>query len=143
MVATTDHSAGMSASGHAESEYTFGQPADAGAATREVAITASDNLRFDPATVDVKAGEVITFKVTNSGAIAHDFTLGDEATQVEHATEMAASAGMPHDQPNAFTVAPGETRSLTWRFSTPGEVIFGCHTPGHYAAGMKGAITVQ
>jgi uncharacterized cupredoxin-like copper-binding protein len=133
----------MSTGGHAATEYTFGEPADASAATREVVITASDNMRFDPASVDVKAGEAITIKVTNSGAIAHDFTLGDEATQVEHATEMAASVGMTHDQPNAFTVAPGETKSLTWRFSTPGEVIFGCHTPGHYEAGMKGTVTVQ
>jgi uncharacterized cupredoxin-like copper-binding protein len=141
--ASADRSSGMSMGGHAESEYTFGEPADASAATREVAISAADSLRFDPETVAVKAGEVITFKVTNSGAIAHDFTLGDGATQMEHATAMAASAGMSHDEPNAFTVAPGETKSLTWRFGEPGEVFFGCHTPGHYEAGMKGTVTVH
>ena len=41
---------------------------------------------------------------------------------------------------NAVTVAAGETRVLTWRFEDAGEVLYGCHEPGHYEAGMVGSI---
>ena len=50
--------------------------------------------------------------------------------------------GMAHDQANNVTVASGETKELTWAFTEPGTVLIGCHQPGHYAAGMKGQITV-
>ena len=50
---------------------------------------------------------------------------------------------MMHDEPNALSLQPGETKSLTWMFSAPGELIYGCHEPGHYAAGMRGDLTVN
>jgi uncharacterized cupredoxin-like copper-binding protein len=30
----------------------------------------------------------------------------------------------------------------TWTFEDPGDLIFGCHVPGHYAYGMRGTVTV-
>lgn len=132
--------------GEGEHAFSFGQPAEASEADRTVAIEASDEMAFDPDDVDVQAGEVITFEVTNAGKIPHDFTLGDEAAQEEHEREMAEAMGsemeMAHDEPNAMTVPPGETRTLTWRFSEPGTVLYGCHQPGHYEAGMVGAVVV-
>jgi uncharacterized cupredoxin-like copper-binding protein len=37
---------------------------------------------------------------------------------------------------------PGETRKMTWTFTTPGEVRYGYHEPGHYRAGWWGRIAV-
>jgi uncharacterized cupredoxin-like copper-binding protein len=124
--------------------FPFGEPADPADADRTVAIVAGDNLRFDPANVTVTVGETVTFRIVNAGQVPHDFTLGDQMTQNEHEAEMAEMSGMTMaDEANAVTVAVEETRELTWRFTKPGTVLIGCHQPGHYAAGMKGEITVE
>jgi len=44
---------------------------------------------------------------------------------------------------NAVTAGPGETAELTWRFDESGDLLFGCHEPGHYDGGMVGQITVS
>lgn len=127
-----------------DTEFAFGEPADPGDADRTIEILASDDFRFDPDELTLNVGEVITFRVVNNGQIAHDFTLGDAATQDEHEEAMTEMGGMAMpDEPNAIVVAAGETKDLTWRFTEAGTVLIGCHQPGHYAAGMKGEITVE
>jgi uncharacterized cupredoxin-like copper-binding protein len=79
--------------------------------------------------------------VTIEGKIPHDFTLGTADMQEEHEEEMA-SGQMMLEEPNAFDLEPGETREMTWTFTTPGQVLYGCHEPGHYAGGMVGTIAV-
>lgn len=126
-----------------EETFAFGEPADPSEADRTVTIVASDDMAYDPPTVEVSAGEVITFEVENVGQLPHDFTIGDEAAQQEHAAEMAEmSADEAHADPNTITLAAGETGSLTWRFTEDGEFLYGCHQPGHYDAGMVGTMTV-
>jgi len=125
------------------SEFAFGEPADTADADRTIEITASDDLIFEPSEISVTPGETITFRVINEGAIPHDFTLGNEATQDEHEEEMAEMDGMAMpDEPNGMQVAAGETREITWRFMDNGVVLFGCHQTGHYDAGMWGEITI-
>ena len=80
--------------------------------------------------------------MTNEGAIVHDFTVGDEETQNEHEAQMTEMPGMGHEEPNLLTLDPGETGELTWRFTSPGTVLLGCHQPGHYAGGMVATVTV-
>ena len=126
-----------------QSEFGFGEPADAANSDRVVEIDTTDDLTFIPADLKVTAGETITFRIVNEGTIVHDFTLGDQATQDEHAEEMAEMEGMAHDQPNTVTVAAGETKELTWTFTRPGAVLIGCHQPGHYEAGMTGQVSVE
>lgn len=124
-------------------EFAFGEPADPADADRTIEIVAGDELRFSPEEVTVAAGETITFRVINEGNLPHDFTLGDEAAQQEHEEEMAEMEGeMEHDEANALSLASGETKELTWHFTEPGTVFYGCHEPGHYDAGMVGEITV-
>jgi uncharacterized cupredoxin-like copper-binding protein len=106
-----------------------------------IPILATDAMRFEPGSLRVRAGEPITFVVTNSGVIRHEFVVGDEAEQAEHAAEMAhGSAG--HGHGNALSLAPGETGTLVMQFDVPGRLLIGCHEPGHYAAGMVGEIEV-
>lgn len=131
------------------SEPGFGQPAGAADADRVVSITADDDFTFDPAQVEVEVGETITFDVANIGKLPHDFTIGDAETQDVHDAEMAEMAEMAmesmtdvDDDANAITMEPGETKSMTWTFTEPGEILMGCHIPGHYAAGMQGTITI-
>lgn len=123
--------------------FAWGEPAHPAEADRVVEVRMLDELRFEPASVEVQVGETITFEVVNAGQIAHDFTLGDEAAQDAHDAEMAEGmAGMGHEEPNSMVLDPGETGQLTWHFSAPGSILYGCHIPGHYAAGMVGTITI-
>ncbi len=148
---SSDHSETEEAAGHDEVdshevEYTFGAPGDASAATRVIEVDANDDFTFGPSAINVSMGETVTFIVTNTGSLPHDFTLGDQATQDGHEDEMAAMAASgemgEHADPNAVVVEAGETKELTWTFSHTGTVLIGCHQPGHYAAEMTGLIEV-
>jgi uncharacterized cupredoxin-like copper-binding protein len=107
----------------------------------EVAVTMTDAMRFEPGVLTVKAGEPITFVVKNAGVIVHEFFVGSEAEQLDHAAEMA-DVGMSHGHDNALSVAPGHMGSLTMTFATAESLVVGCHEPGHYEAGMAGTLTV-
>ena len=140
----TTMAAGMDMDGE-HSEYMFGDPMEASDASRVIEITANDDFTFFPSGATVTTGETVTFRVTNEGKIPHDFVLGDAQMQDEHEEEMAEMDGdmAMHDEPNAFVLEPGETKEMTWHMTANGEVIFGCHQPGHYAAGMKGVVVVS
>lgn len=128
-------------------EFGFGDPMEAADASRVIEINALDDFTFEPASVVIEAGETVTFRVENVGLLDHDFTLGDSETQDEHEAEMVervASGNMAmHDEPNAFGLTSGEVKEMTWHFTEAGEILFGCHTPGHYPAGMVGSITIE
>jgi uncharacterized cupredoxin-like copper-binding protein len=112
------------------------------AATR-IDVQLTDALRIEPADMRVPAGVPVTFVVTNTGALDHEFYLGDEAAQLAHAQEMADMGGMIHDEPEGIGVKPGETKELTYTFPAPGVTLAGCHVNGHYLGGMKATITVE
>ncbi|HEX6257545.1 MAG TPA: plastocyanin/azurin family copper-binding protein [Euzebyales bacterium] len=141
------HDEDAEADEHAGS-FAFGEPADPADADRTVDVEAQEEggFSFEPDTIEVAEGETVTFNVTNVGEAVHEFVIGDEHTQEEHEAEMEAmrSEGemVMHDEPNAFALQPGETKTLTWTFSSAGELIYGCHQPGHYDAGMRGTLVV-
>lgn len=134
------------APGTQEPDATNGTPGLTADADRTIAVEATAPFGFSPDNLTVEVGETITFEVTNVDAVDHDFVLGDEATQQEHADDMRAMADtddMAHDQSNAVGIPAGVTSTITWTFSDPGTVLYGCHEPGHYEAGMVGTITVR
>ena len=111
------------------------------------------DIAYEPGSVEVEQGETVRFVFTNSGEIAHDAFLGDEAAQDEHEMEMREAeegdAGHGHDtggdmaDEEAVTVEPGETGELLHTFAESGEVLIGCHQPGHYEAGMIVEVAVS
>ena len=116
-------------------------PTDQGARTIQVQMT--DNLLFEPAHFTVQAGETVRFEVTNAGATAHEFLIGDEAAQEGFEMEMSGSSGMPHATDAGVSVEPGGTETFEYTFGEAGQLLAGCHEPGHYAGGMKATITVE
>lgn len=130
---------GTETMGRGDDTIDFGRPGDPGDADRKIRIEALDSLEFDPASVEVEEGEVVTFVVNNAGKTVHEFTLGDEDFQMAHEEEMSMD-GMGEDTPYSITLDPGKTKELTWEFNVSGEVLYGCHQPGHYEGGMVGAI---
>ena len=114
----------------------------AGQAARTIKVTANDQLRFQPATLSVKRGETVAFTITNTGKVAHEFVIGDQAFQDEHEQEMAGQAMPMADDAHGIGLPAGATKTLTYTFEQPATLLYACHTAGHYKAGMKGTITI-
>lgn len=122
---------------------TASQPSAASpsAAAQTIEVKLTDALRMEPAEMTVKAGQPVTFKLTNTGAIDHEFYIGDEAAQAEEEQKMQ-SGEMVMDSPEGISLKPGETKDFTYTFDTAGQTLAGCHVAGHYGGGMKATITV-
>ena len=96
---------------------------------------------FDHDLIPARPGETIRFVVENTDPIDHEFIVGDAQVQLVHEEGTEA-----HHAPRAgeISVPAGETRVTTYTFpSSAGWLLFGCHLPGHYAYGMRGAIAVR
>ncbi len=139
--------------------FAFGHPAQAQAASRTVEIILGD-MYYQPASVQVKAGETVRFVLKNQGQLAHEFSLGDAAMHAEHQKQMLAMQSMDHGQmghamagmdhsamqhgdANTVSLQPGETSELTWTFAKAQGLQFACNIPGHYQAGMVGTLEVD
>ena len=140
VVAHTAMASGQHAGGHDESA--IGEAGKASSVTRTVQIDMSDAMRFTPSSIDAKQGETIRFVITNSGKVKHELVLGTEKELKEHYEQMKKFPEMEHDDPNMVTVAPGKTGQVIWKFTKAGKIDFACLQPGHYDAGMKGAVAV-
>lgn len=143
---TDGSSGGSSGGGHdmgsMEGEGSqMGEPAEASEADRTIKVVMLDELAYDPEQIEVSEGEVITFEVVNDGKARHEFVLGDADYQEMHEGEMAGG-GHGEMMGNSVSVEAGQSATLTWRFTESGEVLYGCHEPGHYEGGMVGTIEV-
>jgi uncharacterized cupredoxin-like copper-binding protein len=94
---------------------------------------------FSPSDFAFAPGETVTFVVENTDPIDHEFLLGDESVQLAH--ELGTEAYHP-PRPGEMSVPAGTTMRTTYTFGEPGQVLLGCHLPGHYAYGMRGTISV-
>ncbi|CAJ0815157.1 cupredoxin domain-containing protein [Ralstonia flaminis] len=137
------HASGNHAGGHDHGDAAIGQPGDATRVTRTVRVDMADTMRFTPAQITVQRGETIRFLAINSGRVRHEMTLGSPADLIAHAEQMRKHPEMEHADANAVTVDPGQTGEIVWRFTQAGTVEFGCLQPGHFEAGMRGAVEVQ
>ncbi len=120
----------------------WGIAGSAGEATRTIAVSMTDSMRFVPDRIEVREGETVKFVVRNDGNTLHEFVLGTEASNGEHAKLMMRFPGMEHDEPYMAHVAARESGALIWTFNRQGEFEYACLIPGHYAAGMRGRVRV-
>ncbi len=114
---------------------------DADPRTIEVAMT--DDLRYDPDELIVRAGETVRFLVRNEGTMVHEFLIGTPEDQVGFEEEMAEGHGGDHEDEVGVSVDPGDMAEFTYTFGAEGEILVGCHQPGHYAGGMVANLTVE
>ncbi len=94
---------------------------------------------FDPTEIHVEPGETVRFVLTNTDPIDHEFILGDAEVQRIHEEGTETHHGA---EPGEITVHAGATGETTSTFPDGGEVLFGCHSPGHFAYGMRGVVVV-
>ncbi len=95
---------------------------------------AMDDFVFKPATVTVRAGTPVRFRFKNEGAVVHDAAFGDDAVQ-----KAVEDGKAERDGPD---VRPNKSKDYVKTFSQPGQLIIGCHQPGHYQQGMLARLTV-
>ncbi|MFL5777195.1 MAG: hypothetical protein ACJ76W_13050 [Chloroflexota bacterium] len=120
------------------------------AAPREVSIIARD-WTFQPGVVDVVAGETVLLHVVNGGLDVHEAVIGDAAVQDawERAEAAAAVGVVPGATPRIsvdpsvrglrIVVGSGNRADALWKLPSAapaGELVVGCHIPGHWAKGM-------
>ena len=128
---------------HAPAEQMpWGIAGDADGATRTIAVSMADNMRFAPDRIEVREGETVKFLVRNDGKALHEFVLGTAASNAQHAAMMRKFPGMEHDEPHMAHVGAGKVGALVWTFNRQGEFEYACLIPGHYEAGMKGRVRV-
>jgi uncharacterized cupredoxin-like copper-binding protein len=138
---------GTHAGGHGdEAKMAVGQPAGDKKPKRTISIVmkekADGKMVFEPSTLSVRKGETVRLRFINKGESDHEYVMDDEKAILEHKELMAKFPEMEHDDPNAIRLAPGASGEIVWTFTNSGEFTFACLIPGHYEAGMKGALKV-
>ena len=95
--------------------------------------------QFAPSAIEVPAGRPVTFVLTNTDPIDHEWIVGDAALHARHRT----GTEPVHDtRPTEVSLDAGTTRRTVVTFDEPGTFTFVCHLPGHEAYGMTGTLVV-
>lgn len=109
-----------------------------GGVTTNIDVTMTD-FQFQPSQFTVPAGQEITFKSSNNGAVVHNFVI----------MKLGASAGPQFDDEDMASVyweielLPGADTDTSFIAPTePGEYEVVCRTEGHIASGMTGKLIV-
>jgi uncharacterized cupredoxin-like copper-binding protein len=121
----------------------FGIAGDRKKVSRTIEIDMTDEMRFFPAALNVKVGEIVRFKLTNRGNTMHEMVIGTLPDLQEHAALMKKFPDMEHDEPYMAHVKPGTTEEIVWQFNRRGEFSYACLIAGHFEAGMLGKAVVK
>ncbi len=89
-------------------------------ATTHITVAASE-FKFVFSKRSIPAAGTVIFTVVNKGKISHDFKIAGKKTK---------------------TLNPGQSTTLTVKFTKKGHYAYLCTIPGHAAAGMKGTFSV-
>ena len=139
---TDEHSKSAKTKSVAVEEKSFGRAGDPKKVSRTIAVSMTDQFRYEPAEIRVKAGETVKLVVANKGMTLHEIVLGTMEELKQHADLMKKNPGMEHDEPHMAHVKAGGKEDLVWQFTKPGEFYYACLIPGHFEAGMVGKVIV-
>jgi len=128
------------------------------AQAKTVEIEGMNSLQFSKESITVKPGEEVMIKLTNStklpaSAMSHNWLLLSSDADPEAIDKAAAKAKdndyVPSDMGDQIIahtgmVGGGESDTVTFTApEEPGDYEYICTFPGHFAAGMKGTLTVK
>ena len=94
---------------------------------------------FTPTIVSVPVGRPVTFIITNSDPIDHEWIVGDAATHERHRT---GSEPVHDAHPTEVSIPAGTVKRTTLTFAASGSELYICHLPGHEAYGRGGTVVV-
>jgi azurin len=126
-------------------------------AVKTFALTGTDNMKFAPAVIRVKAGDKVkvTLKAVSAMpkmAMAHNFVLlkaGADAAAVAgdsvsaRDTEFISAKSKAQIIANTALAGGGETVTVEFTAPAAGKYQFICTFPGHFQAGMVGQLIVE
>ena len=143
-VAGVDDSASHDDADHADAGHDDG---DGSAAHDDevdlVVVVTMSEWGFELDTETVAVGSTVRFDFVNAGSIDHEAMFGTRNQQEEFAAgDHGTDHGTDHGDRHAIRLEPGATGSLVVDFDEPGEMMIGCHIPGHFDAGMLASFTV-
>ncbi len=136
------HSHGGQGEHHGNSAGTPVPPAPFVDQTIRVTLHDSMQIKYSEP-VNIKAGNVVKFVVTNQGKVRHEFSISNAEEQKEHVAMMRAMPNMKHDDGTTISLESGETGELFWKFDGERDVVFSCNIPGHSEAGMLTHVTLN
>lgn len=115
---------------------------------RSLTIRMDDTMRFNPDTIEVRAGETLRLVVRNEGKTPHELVLGKDEEILSHAAAMKKHAALGHQHAHdahsaSVEVAPQQEAELIVRFEKAGRLQMACLIPGHYEAGMRGLVQIK
>lgn len=97
-----------------------------------------DTFQFSPGSASVQSGEEVEITFNNIGALDHTWTLVAADLDPNSISEADIIAGA-----TTGPVSSGESKTITFRAPEAGAYEFVCLIPGHAAAGMVGAFSVN
>jgi uncharacterized cupredoxin-like copper-binding protein len=96
-------------------------------------------FRFMPDQFTIPAGQEITIKATNNGAVEHEFVIMNWGTSAGDEFDAGDEANIYWE----IELGPGESKTETFTAPTqPGDYELVCGIQGHMPAGMVGKLTV-
>ena len=125
---------------------------------RVVEIIGTDDMKYNITSIAAKPGEQITIRLTAKGtmpavAMSHnvvvlqlktDAAAFTTAGMTARATDYIAPANKAQVIASTKLAANGQTVEVTFKVpAVPGSYPYVCTFPGHFAAGMKGTLTVK
>ena len=122
-------------------------PAPPPPATRNIPVTGTDDLRFEPDSLTVPISEEVTLTFSAETGIEHDFVVEDAADVGMAEVDDAAHSSEDddgHADGGDLHVAhadPGQTTTATFHINDPGTYTVYCSIPGHRQAGMLATLT--
>ena len=151
-------SAPLAAAQTGAAKKTAGAAKAAAGGARTVEITGSETMRYDVTEITAKPGEKIRVVLKSVGsmpkiAMSHNFVLlkaGVSPMEVSNAafnardTDFIPAAMKDKILASTKLAGGGETVEVTFTVpAKPGKYDYICTFPGHFAAGMKGVLTVK
>jgi uncharacterized cupredoxin-like copper-binding protein len=94
---------------------------------------------YEPLAVTVPVGRPVTFVITNTDPIDHEWIVGDAALHERHRT---GTEQVHNARPTEITIPALTQKRTTVTFAAAGSLQFICHLPGHEAYGMVGTVTI-
>ena len=125
---------------------------------KTVQITADDKMKFSLTAFEVKPGQQVSVTLTNVGtspkaSMGHNFIVLKQNTNVPkfldegsmHAAQNYIAPEFAKDViASTKLLGPGESDTVTFTAPfVPGDYVFICAFPGHYASGMHGLMSVK
>lgn len=126
--------------------------------TVKVTIQANDQMKYDVTQIQAKPSQPVQITLKNIGtmpkvSMGHNLVVLDgkipieqflEAGQTQMANNYVAPEMKSYVIASTKLLGPGESDTITFKApTTPGDYLFICSFPGHYAIGMKGVLSVK